>query len=78
MADFLASDRGREAGVDFTEQEVHVAFTRLRQCAASIDGMSKMWLKPLERELLPLVTALFSYVYRHGLSVESWALAVVV
>ena len=77
LADFLNSGRGRNGSASFTEAEVHTAFKRLRQCAAGIDGLSKMWLKPLETTLLPVMTALFSYVYSRGATLEYWSLAVI-
>ena len=78
LADFLSSGRGRGGGASFSETEVHTAFKRLRQCAPGIDGLSKMWMKPLETALLPAMTALFSYVYSRGVTVEYWTLAVIV
>ena len=37
-----------------------------------------MWLKPLFDALLPAVTALFSYVYSHGIAMPSWSIAVII
>ena len=75
--DFLAAGRGLN-GAEFTEAEVTSAFKKLKQCSHGIDGLSKKQLFPLLQTFVPHVTALFSYIFRKGVSVEDWALAIIV
>ena len=78
IKDFIDSGRGLSGNsVPFSERAVRAAFQRLNQCGSGIDGLSKKFLVPILETLLPLATALFSYIYCHGEAVEDWILAVI-
>ena len=79
MLDFIAAGRGRAScGPGFMVKEVASAFARLRQCSPGLDGVSKMFMKPILEQLLPAVTALFSYVYTKGIAMPAWSIAVII
>ena len=50
----------------------------MRQCSPGVDGVTKELAEPAASMLLPEVTALFCYLYLHGICVEDWCLSVVV
>ena len=77
MDAFIREGRGVGEHPGLAEETVKSAFSRLRECAPSVDGLSKRWAVPLLTVLLPEVTALFSYIMFHGMCPEDWCLAVV-
>ena len=62
----------------FSEAEVEAAYKRLRQCAASLDGLQKKCFAVGRPALLPVLSALFSHLMATGEAVAEWCLAVVV
>ena len=61
----------------FTVSHVGKAFSRLKERAASIDGVSKRWAKPAAAALLEPIAELFSHLYSTGESVDDWTLGIV-
>ena len=50
----------------------------MHQGASGLDGTSKKWIHPLRTALIPIMAALFSYVYLHGATLSAWSLTVIV
>ncbi len=77
MAAFVREGRGVGGSSGFSESQVAKAYSRLRECAPGVDGLSKRWAAPLVAVLLSEVTALFSFLLMRGKCPEDWALAIV-
>ena len=78
MRDFLAEPNRAHFNEGFTVSAVGHALDRMHQGAAGIDGTSKKWIDPLRKTLIPLMAALFSYIYLNEITISAWCLAVVV
>ena len=75
LQELIHTDRGRRGGGGFAAENVQTALGRMRECAPGIDGVSKRWvLPPL---LIPLLAAIYSFIYAHGISNDAWELAIV-
>jgi len=80
LAEFLEQQRGvgEDGGDAFQSRALKVAYKRLRECSAGIDGMTKRWAKPVVSGLLTEVAQIFKQVYSSGTAISDWVLSIVV
>ena len=78
MQIFLNEPHAAPPTEGFTESAVEQALSCMHQGTFGLDGTSKKWIHPLRTALIPIMTALFSYVYLHGATLSAWSLAVIV
>ena len=68
--------RRRQKALQILQSNTRIS--RMHQGASGLDGTSKKWIHPLRTALIPIMAALFSYVYLHGATLSAWSLTVIV